>query len=198
MANDSVIQLSTGRILVPICRRDRREERYSAFCFYSDDGGRSWRKSKNEIKLPRAGAMDPHLVELKGGKVLMTIRNQLGRVYQAISQDRGNIWTNIDSTDLQTPDSPIAIKRIPQTEDLLMVWNNSREKRRPLTSATSNDEGENWVNFKDIETSEDYTCSHPSITFIDENALLIYNIYDEKNKWVSLKLKKLPIKWFYP
>ncbi len=127
----------------------------------------------------------------------MTIRNQPGRVYRAISQDQESTWTNVDFIDLQAPDSPITIKRIPQTGDLLMVWNNSRDKRRPLTSAISNDEGEKWTNFKDIETSEDYTYSHPCITFIEENALLVYNLYDEKNRWVSLKLKKLPIKWFY-
>lgn len=196
MANESVVQLSTGRILVPICRLSW-ERRYVSFCLCSDDGGRSWRKSKNEIDLPREGAMDPHLVELKSGKVLMTLRNQLGRVYLAFSHDQGYTWTNVDSTDLQSPDSPITIKRIPQTGDLLMVWNNSRDERRPLTSAISNDEGENWKNFKDMETAEEYAYSHPSITFIDENALLTYNLYDEKTKWVSLKLKKLPIKWFY-
>jgi len=143
------------------------------------------------------GAMDPHVVELKNGNVLMTIRNQLGRVYQAISYDKGSTWTNVDSTDLQAPNSPIAIERIPQTGDLLLVWNNSRDKRRPLTSSISNDEGEDWKNFKDIDAGKEHAYSHPSITFIDENVLLSYNLYDEKREWVSLKLKKIPIKWFY-
>ncbi len=197
MANESVVELSTERILVPVCSRSLAGTRYSALCLYSDNRGKSWRQSKNSINLPKKGAMDPHVVELKGGKVLMTIRNQLGRVYQAISNDKGLTWTNVDSTDLQTPDSPITVKRIPQKGDLLMVWNNSRDTRRPLTSAISDDEGENWRNFKDLETEEVYSYSHPSITFIDENTLLVYNLYDEKKGWVSLKSKKLPIKWFY-
>ncbi len=141
--------------------------------------------------------MDPNVVELKNGNVLVTIRNQLGRVYQAISYDKESTWTNVDSTDFQAPDSLIAIEGIPQTRDLLLVWNNSRDKRRPLTSAISNDEGEDWKNFKDIDAGKEHTYSHPSATFIDENVLLLNSLYEEKREWVSLKLKKIPVKWFY-
>ncbi len=197
MANASVIQLSTGRILIPFCRQDRRQRSYSASCLYSDDNCRSWRRSETEIDLPKEGAMDPHLVELENGKILMTIRNQLGRVYQASSNDQGVTWTNVDSTDLLAPDSPTIIRRIPRTGDLPIIWNNNREKRRPLTSAISTNEGEDWRNLKDIETGEEYTYSHPSVTFIDENVLLIYNLYDQKTGWVSLKQKKLSMEWLY-
>lgn len=197
MANDSVIQLSTGRIVVPACRFNRHKWNYSAFCFYSDDGGRSWSKGKSELELSRMEAMDPHIVELKSGKIIMTIRNQLGRVYQAYSQDQSSTWRDLDSTEVQASDSPIAIRRIPKTDDLLMVWNNSRDKRRPLTSAISKDEGESWSNFKDLETGEGHEYSHPSITFLNENTLLVYNLYDAKTGWISLKLMKIPIGWFY-
>jgi sialidase-1 len=196
MANDSVIQLSTGRILLPLSRYRFDKGLYSASCFYSKDRGKSWRMSKNDVDLPK-GAMDPHLVELRDGRVLMTIRNRLGRVYKAISHDQGSTWTDVDYKDIQAPDSPVNIRRIPQTGDLLMMWNNDQKRRRPLTSAISNDDGEDWTNLKDIETAEGYSYSHTSITFIDEDALLIYNLYDEETSWVSLKLKKLPITWFY-
>ena len=197
MANDSVIQLSTGRILAPACRFDRYKGKYSAFCFYSDDGGRSWRKGKNEVELTMEGAMDPHIVELNNRKVLMSIRNQLGRVYLAYSSDRGSTWENVDSTSLETTDSPITIKRINATRDLLMIWNNSDDKRRPLTSAISSDEGENWKNIKNLESEENWEYSHSSVEFLNENTLLFYNLYDPKTRWISLKLKKIPIKWFY-
>jgi len=141
--------------------------------------------------------MDPHIIQLKDGTILMTIRNQLGRIYQAISTDQGSTWTHVDSTDIQTADSPIALRRVPETEDLLMIWNNSREIRRPLSSAISKNEGEDWTHFKDIETSKEYSYSHPTITFKGNDTLLMYNQYDEKKGWVSVKLKKFPINWFY-
>ncbi len=54
-----------------------------------------------------------------------------------------------------------------------------------------------WTNYRDIETGVGYEYSHTSVTFIDQDALLVYNIYDPNTKWISLKLKKIPIKWFY-
>lgn len=56
---------------------------------------------------------------------------------------------------------------------------------------------ERTKNFKDIDAGKEHAYSHPSATFIDENVLLLNSLYEEKREWVSLKLKKIPIKWFY-
>ena len=196
MLNDSVIQLSNRRILVPVCQRDPRAENYVSHCYYSDDKGRTWRKGRGEIKLTRKGATDPSVVELKNGRILMTVRNQFGKIYQAYSLDKGLTWINLDSIEYQTSDSPVKITRIPSTMDLLMIWNNGTT-RNPLNIAVSEDEGETWDNIKVLENSTGYESSHPAITFIGEEALIAYNFYDVKKRWVSIKLKKIKIDSFY-
>jgi len=55
------------------------------------------------------------------------------------------------------PVSPASIERIPQTGDLLLVWNNHAQiapalkgKRTPLTVAISHDDGKTWTHTKNL------------------------------------------------
>jgi hypothetical protein len=99
---------------------------------------------------------------------------------------------------LVSPSSPQTIKRIPKTDDLLILWNNTQRPRRvPLTAAISRNEGETWENLKDVESDPTYQYAYPSITFIGDEALTTYYLYDERTGYLSLKLKILPIDWFY-
>jgi sialidase-1 len=42
----------------------------------SDDGGQSWRKGKGQVDLPKRGAMEPEVLELVDGRLLMIMRTQ--------------------------------------------------------------------------------------------------------------------------
>jgi len=207
--NGRVIQLSSGRLLVPVAYTPNvwMLSNLTSFCLYSDDNGRTWFnphalmiyiQGRTEVSLPNATAEEPGLVELKDGRVTMILRTNLGYVYKAYSQDGGLTWTEPESMGLVSPRAPATIKRIPTTGDLLMVWNNTPGPRRvPLTAAISRDEGEKWENFRNLETDERYTYAYPSVTFLGEEALLTYYVYDEKTRLISLKLKRIPIQWFY-
>jgi len=62
-----------------------------------------------------------------------------------------------------------------------MVWNNTSGPRRVLlTAAISRDEGEEWENFRDLETDDRYTYAYSSVTFVGEEALLTYYVHGEK------------------
>jgi len=64
-------------------------------------------------------------------------------------------------------------------------------------AAISRDEGEKWENFRDLENDDRYTYAYPSVTFVGEEALLTYYVHDEETRLISLKLKTIPIQWFY-
>jgi hypothetical protein len=194
--NDRAIQLSNGRILLPAAFTPNIyfSSKLVSVCFYSDDDGRTWYRSKDEVSLlPESTAEEPGVIELKDSKVMMWMRTSLGYIYKAYSTDDGETWSKPESMGIVSPRSPQTVKRIPQTGDLLLIWNHTEGPRRvPLTAAVSRDEGETWENFKNIEADESQTYAYPSVTFVGDEVLLTY--YCDHR---SLKLKIIPIDWFY-
>jgi sialidase-1 len=199
--NDRVVQLSTGRILVPASHTDHVERNYHfrSCCYYSDDGGATWQKGA-DVDLPGTGADEPAVVELTDGRVMMLLRTDLGRIYACHSSDGGATWTAPAATPLVSPSSPASIKRLP-TGDLLIVWNNSPDRRVPLTVALSSDDGETWHHVKDIETEPCAERLHDgyaytSILPLGERVLLTYYVAQAGGRW-ALKLTSLPVSWLY-
>ncbi|MBS7624096.1 MAG: sialidase family protein [Candidatus Bathyarchaeia archaeon] len=198
--NDRAIQLSNGRILLPVAYTPNiwAMRKLTSFCFYSDDNGRTWFKSDVEVSLQKATAEEPGVIELKDGRLMMWFRTTLGYIYRAFSDDFGETWGKAEPMPLSSPNSPQAMKRIPKTNDILLVWNNTPGPQRvPLTTAISRDEGETWENIKDIEADPRFSYAYPSITFVRDEALITYYCHDRKTNLLSLKLKIFPIDWFY-
>ncbi len=209
--NYAPIQLRSGRILIPYDYNQPGEYKdpghFVVQVHYSDDGGHSWRESPHVVDLPKRGAMEPGLVELKEGSVMMVLRTQLGRIYLAESRDQGLTWGMPRPTELKNPESPAAVARIPSTGDLLMIYNNNYNpggghhlgERCPLSSAISKDEGRTWVNLKDIETDPAHEYSYPSITFQGDRLLLTYYQGTQTGKdWTfGFVFHSLPVSWLY-
>lgn len=153
--NDRVIQLKTGRLVIPAARHNVPGQKWSqravARCFLSDDSGKTWRAGRGEIEGPagsKTGLQEPGVVELKDGKLMMLCRTDQGSQFRSFSEDRGETWSAPQPTDIQSPVSPASVKRIPTTGDLLVVWNDHhnvddahRGKRTPFNVAISKDEG---------------------------------------------------------
>lgn len=173
-ASGVVKRLSTGRIVLPIGRQtgaiwsDSDHEKLG--CYFSDDDGLTWTESANWVDLPLRGAMEAHVEELRDGRLLMVMRTQLGSVFKSLSADGGRTWSKAQTTGLRAPESCPELIRIPQSGDLLIVWNNSEYdpgfgshygKRSPLTVALSKDDGVTWTNITDIETDPDRAFSNP-------------------------------------
>ena len=80
MNNDRVIQLSSGRLLVPVATTPdvRKVNHFVSLCWISDDLGQTWRKGKGHVDQPKRGAMEPEVAELDDGRLMMIVRNQLG------------------------------------------------------------------------------------------------------------------------
>ena len=78
MHNDKMMQLSGGRIIAA-CEYKKRypgerdHEGYVSVVCYSDDNGYSWHVS-NDVDMEPHEAQEPHVVELKDGRLLMVFR----------------------------------------------------------------------------------------------------------------------------
>jgi Neuraminidase (sialidase) len=200
--NDRAVQLSSGRLLLPSATTINAWafNEFVSVCFFSDDNGRTWFRSKDCVSLPNSlgGAQEPGVVELKDGRILMWLRSSFGFMYRSYSEDGGETWGSPESMNVVSPRSAQNIKRDPSTGNLVLVWNNTTGSRRnPLTMAVSRDEGETWKNVKNIEIDDRFSYSYPSLTFIKDLILLTYYVEDEKDLLVHLKLKAIPVDWLY-
>lgn len=149
--NDRITQLSTGRLLAPVATTAdvQKVNHFVSLCWLSDDGGQTWRKAAGAVDQPQRGAMEPEVIELRDGRVLMIMRTQMGCIATAHSSDGGETWNEQGQLDLKAPEAPATLRRIPATGDLLLIWNNTFQAgaghggaRTPLTAAISSDEGQ--------------------------------------------------------
>jgi len=202
--NDRIIQLNTGRIIVPVSYTPDigGPDPLRTFCMYSDDEGKTWKRSTPDLNCPKRGAMEPGVVPLADGKLLMVIRNQMGCIYTSTSRDKGETWSEPRPTDLKSPESPATIKRIPRSKDLLMVWNNNFQadkgmggQRSPLTAAISKDNGRTWINVRNIEDNPTSNYAYTSIDFVKDQVLLTYYDHPQGGGW-NLRLRSIPLSWF--
>lgn len=147
-------------------------EMSGSFVCYSDDEGKKWNCSVSSnargfmvgyIKDGHLGhwtCEEPAIAELKDGRILCFMRSTCGRILKSYSEDGGANWMKVQPTDIAMSNSPCALKRLPGTGDLVMVWNmmSAEEirkgyRRGRLCIAISKDDGETWENVKALELS---------------------------------------------
>jgi sialidase-1 len=208
MNNDRVTVLSSGRLICPIAWTDdvfkKGGGHFVSLCYYSDDGGHTWRKSAGTVDQPQRGAMEPEVVELDGGQLLMIIRTQTGKIATSLSADGGDHWSAPGEFSVPSPESPATIRRIPATGDLLLVWNNAYAAgkshggpRTPLTAAISSDAGRTWRHFRNLETDATANYAYTSVAFVRDRVHLTYYVADAKSGQISSRFRSLPVGWLY-
>jgi hypothetical protein len=141
--NDRVIQLRSGRILIPAAwhRTLHRVETPSPsgidgrghfVVFYSDDGGMTWGEGPEQWTLPLGShaLQEPGLIERHDGSVVAWFRTTTGRQWWSQSYTRGETWSPPQPWRFRSPCSPLSLKRIPRTGHWLAVWNDAAEAVR--------------------------------------------------------------------
>ena len=211
--NDRVIQLASGRIVIPaawhtLVEGKQFNPRATAVCFLSDDEGKTWRRGRSMVAPPEkgnSGLQEPLVVELKDGRLMMFSRTDLGSQYRCHSADGGETWSAAESTDIHSPLSPASVERIPSTGDLLLVWNDHSNihpslpgKRTPLAAAVSSDEGKTWSKPKVIESDPDGWFCYTAIHFTGDSVLLAYCAGKGRADGLNTtRIISAPVSWLY-
>ena len=210
--NSRVVQLAGGRLVIPAARHCEDGAEFSgrsaALCFLSDDAGKTWHASESVLEAPPdsgSGLQEPGVIELKDGRLMMLCRTDLGCQYRSWSDDGGVTWTPAGPTDLLSTLSPASIARIPQTGDLLLVWNDHKNiaedlkgKRTPLTIAVSQDEGQTWRHVKNIEEDPEGWFCYTAIDFADDRVLLAYCAGNKTIGGLNRsRVVTFPVEWIY-
>jgi hypothetical protein len=222
--NDRIVQLRSGRLVVPAAFHRLKGEdhkdfknfdpRAIALFFLSDDAGRTWQEADSWWAIPvasRTGLQEPGLIELKDGALFAWSRTDQGCQYGMTSADGGKTWSAPVPTQFKSPNSPLSMKRIPLTGDLLAVWNDHSGRfpfpkdhalyggRTPLVSAVSRDEGKTWEHFRQIESDPNSGYCYTAVYFKDEWVFLAYWMSESKNgrTVTRLRLRRADLDWFY-
>lgn len=188
--NGRAIQLKNGRILIPVSLHRTPESNWSdvgkIYCYYSDDNGITWESSSIVPNKDGIIIQEPGVIEMKNGGILMYMRATGGYQQLSYSHDKGQTWSDIESSNIASPLSPATLKTNPITNDWLLVWNNTKgenkgyyDKRTPLTAALSKDEGVSWRNIKNIADNPYGFYCYTGIHFVDNENVLISVLTNE-------------------
>jgi len=142
----------------------------------------------------RTFVIQPTLLNLGGGKILLLARNKQTNpflrqsIMEAQSKDNGVTWSQLKPSGLPNPNSGIDAVTLKDGRCVL-VYNPTRIKRTPLDVAVSVDQGETWVHYLRLENgSGEY--SYPSvIQTADGMVHIVYTWQRRKIKHVVINPK---------
>ena len=209
--NDRAIQLAGGRLVLPLCLHtvegsDKMDWQGRVLCYLSDDNGATWRRSRSvhkgfDTQGRRVTTQEPGVVELKDGRVMMVIRASGGCQYLAYSEDGADTWSAPVPSEIKSPVSPASIKRLPSTGDLLLVWNDHdnipgslKNKRVPLSTAISKDDGKTWQNVRVLEGNPRGHYCYIAIHPVQDAVLLGYCAMSGLG---HSRVTRVPVAWLY-
>jgi len=189
---------------------------WTAWIERSSDGGKTWTKfgplnlpenidtgtaAATEAPVPAeshpmfgavTGIIQPTVVQIEGQHLRFYARSRssAGKIAVSDSMDAGKTWTQPHFIDLPNPNSGIDAVRL-QDGRIVLVFNNTPNRRTPLNLAVSND-GEHFHVFKTLE-DEPGEYSYPAIIQARNGDLLVtYTWRRETIKFVRVPLQAIP------
>jgi hypothetical protein len=188
--NDRLIQLASGRLLLPVARKAGQHEgdKDESLAMLSDDGGASWRLSRGRARLDKPrGMQEPCAVELADGRVRLLARTGAGSIHTSISADGGETWSEPEATTLESPCSALTLRRAPDGR-LVCLYNHVKPlhegaffPRTPLVYALSSDDGATWSAPVVIDASgvehRDRQNIYPSPCFTPEGMVVVWSTH---------------------
>lgn len=178
MIRNKLLKLSNGEIIFPMYD----EVNWKAIFGISEDL-EHWEYT-GYITTPR-GCIQPAVVELEDGHLLCFLRTRDSFIFRSESYDYGRTWSPPCSTSLKNPNSGIDLIKLID-DRLIVIFNDSFDRRTPLNAGISEDGGENWKIF-DLER-EDGEYSYPGIIQIrDKLVHLVYTYRREAIKYVVME-----------
>lgn len=168
--------LGEERVLLPLYD----EATWRGFMYISDDRCQSWRRS-GWIQSP-SGCIQPSVYERSDGTLVALLRDR-GRenVWRSQSRDGGETWSPCQATPIPNPNAATDVVLL-SSGNVVLVFNDSRQRRTPLSLAWSEDEGDSWRLKLDVETDEG-EFSYPAI--IQDRAGRMHVVYTWKRERIA-------------
>lgn len=173
---------------------------------YSDDHGRTWRRSDvtHDPIAGKAGRFEEaSLVQRADGSLIQFIRSWHGQSFVSESTDRGSTWGPPRPSGVVSSLAPSLVVRLPQSSDLLMLWNPNWNPTGPiagqrtvLACAVSRDGGKTWGLPKALESDATQWAEYPGVTFLGDQALVHYRVFNTDRKRCDLVQARVPVAWF--
>jgi len=209
--NDRAIQLSNGRIVLPVAHSEADDANWSEHetikCLLSDDMGQTWHVSSDELRVQDVWTQEPGIIELNDSRLMLFCRTQVGRQYVSYSSDGGDHWCALQPSDIVSSLSPASMKRISQTGDLLLTWNPVNQpwngweslQRSPLCTAISSDEGKTWQHRQIVADDPDYWFCYAAVTFTNKHVLLAHSAGTGHlhERLATQQITRLPLSMLY-
>ena len=191
--NDRLIQMKSGRLVVPVSHMPQGLGIYEGdcnlgLCFFSDDGGETWRRSSQPAALADGrGMQEPCVAEVAPGRLLMLARTGSGCNYASWSDDSGDTWSAPEPTTQTAACSSLTLTTLP--DGRLIVFYNHVETmgpgaffpRTPLCYSISADGGRSWGEPVLVDESgvllHDRQVIYPSICCTDEGMVVVYSCH---------------------
>jgi len=176
MFGTNPVKMSNGEVLLPIYRESAPN---GVSFMISDDGFETWNVYPSDPgNWPKPGIM-ASVVELEAGKLMAYIRNS-GQILEIRSDDYGRTWSEPEETDLPNPWSRLALVKL-ESGNLLMAHNPTvNSPRTPLRLSLSEDGGETWPYWVDVETDLEGRYDYPYL--IQASDGMIHLGYSHNNK----------------
>jgi len=162
--NARSVRMKNGRLVIPVGIRG------TVYTYFSDDDGHMWRHGLPPLRgAEEPSASEPAVVELRNGDLLMFLRNGTGRIWQTLSYDGGETWSITTPTTLAASRSPMSLRQLGDSGDLLVIWSQASQKeidfgliRTRLSCAISKDDGVTWECFNNLESLDNLTGVEPT------------------------------------
>jgi hypothetical protein len=192
-ATRGAIQVRSGEIVVPISYVARNPGRYLSACLVTRDRGVSW-DLEGHVDIGQngdhAGAVEPTVVELRGGRLWMLIRTNLGYFMNAYSSDLGRTWSAPVPSSITSPSAPGCLLRL-SSGRIALAWHDTMNRateieadddrefsgsrinmdlRDTLSVALSDDEGESWT--PAVELAKSIQLSYPRLLELAPGVIL--------------------------
>lgn len=217
--NDRVVQLASGRLLVPMAHHRAVEGRDGVAAFsgwgvtyfsWSDDLGDTWQES-GPLVLPypasRSGLQEPGVVELADGTLWGWARTDQGSQWEFRSTDGGDTWSTPQPSRFASPRSPLSMTRLAD-DRLVAVWNpvasspgrpqpasGWNDDRTPLVLSVGDPTGVEWSQQVMLEDDSDSGYCYTAIHELPDALLLAYcagSAVRDRNCLVRLRVRRIP------
>jgi len=140
---------------------------------------------KTYARLDDHDSIQPAVVKLPGGRILMLTRDKTDRfIRRSYSTDGGRSWAPATMTSLPNPGAAISALYVEELGAVLLAYNHSRTGRNPLSLAVSLDGGLTFSKIADLEYKpgdDQASFSYPTLLRARDGLIHIVWSHDKRS-----------------